>query len=462
MPNTLPHQLKQTASDLWSFLKNPKDQPDTERGASGKLRVLLQVLLIDVILSFGLMGLLQVINLLGWYNADGHAVAEMLRALPVWAFLLLVIMVIPLVEELIFRYGLRFKRGYIFFVFTVILIVLGGFAFYLLPLVGALAVTVVLAVLLVLYLLNADAMGDFLEQVWPKMYGIVFYTVALLFGLVHITNFTSFNYASAAVLLVPVLIAPQIWAGLLIGYMRVKHGFFWGYFLHAGHNAFFFILALAFMSDLEEKLNIRNENYSLKVEEHHKLDAAVTSTISTGGDSITMVKLKLGDVIVQLLQKERGLVHHDNNAKLNKTISLDYKNYSTDTTENNERILAELQKLYKFEIITDNREQEIWDLKIEDSSILGNYAVEEAGPSKAIVSPTEITLENATLEVLLKTVNNTFPVILSNKTANTNRYNFKFAKKDFGQLKEDLKNKYGLALQSRMVLAEHVTIEFRK
>ncbi len=462
MPNTLPHQFKQTASDLWYFFKNPKDQPATEKSASAKLRVLLLLLLIDVILSYGLMGLIQAVNLLELYTVDGHLVAELIRSLPVWGFLLLGIAVIPLVEELIFRYGLRFKRGYIALVFTILLISLGLTAFYLLPLAGALAVLGALTVLLVLYFLNADAIGDFLELAWPKMYKAVFYTTAFLFGLVHITNFTNFNYASAAILLVPVLVAPQIWAGLLLGYMRVKHGFFWGCFLHAGHNAFFFILGLAFMNNLEERLNISNENYSLKVEEYFKPDAAVTSTTSTGGDSTTMVKLKLGYVIGELLQKEGGLVHYDGNKKLHRTINLSYKNHSTDTTQNSERILQELKELYKFNITTDKREQEIWYLAIEDSSLLNMYAAEEGVASKVTVSPTELILENVTLEALLRTMNNTFPVVVKDRTANSNRYNFRFAKEDFAQLKEDLKKDYGLTLEARNELAEHAAIEFEK
>src|SRR5690606_4152701 len=149
-------------------------------------------------------------------------------------------------------------------------------------------------------------------------------------------------------------IAPQIWAGLLLGYMRVKHGFFWGFFLHAGHNAFFFGLALLTMGSLDEKLNITNDNYSMTVEERILHDPNATTRYRVGKDSIVFVNRELKDVIEVLLEKERNYIEYGEKVRLNKTINLSYRNHSGDHAQDKGRVLAELQKLYKLKITTDN------------------------------------------------------------------------------------------------------------
>ncbi|MBW7465926.1 membrane protease YdiL (CAAX protease family) [Pontibacter aydingkolensis] len=462
MLNTLSSSFRQTSSDLWHFIKNPVDAPDTGFSALGKLRVLLLVLLLDVILSIFLIGVLRGIEALGWYNSESHAVAEMMRHMPLWGFMVLGVIAIPLLEELVFRFGLRFRRGYFAVPFAIMLLTATGFAFYLLPLLWALGVLVALGVLMVLYLLNADAIGDYLEQVWPRKYRIVFYTVALLFGLIHITNFNDFNYASAAVLLVPVIVAPQIWAGLILGYMRVKHGFFWGFFLHAAHNAFFLTLALFFMGTLEEKLNISNENYTLKIEEHILKEPTASSLSHVGHDSIVFENIKLNDVIVSLLQKERTSTQFESNKSLGKTINLRYVSHTGNLAQNRDSVLANLQKLYKFDVTTLDLEQDMWDVELENTTVLAQHIAADTGLYRSTVTPVEITMENATVEQLLLTVKDEFYLHLTDKTAKPGKYNFKLAKNGFKQLRADLQQKYGLSLEPRKFMAEQAVVSFRK
>ena len=461
MLNMFSQSLSKTASDLWSFIKRPEDKPDTAPGASGKLRVLLQVLLIDIVICMLLTGVLEGLERLGWYSTDSHAVAEMLYALPVWGMLLLGVVFIPLLEELIFRFGLRFRRGFFGVLFTIVLLVLAGFGFKLLPLLWALGVMLALGVVLVLYFINAYAIGNYLEQVWPRKYRYVFYTVAFLFGLIHITNFTDFNYASAALLLIPIIVAPQIWAGLALGYMRVKYGFFWGFYLHAAHNAFFFTLGLLFLSNVKEKLNISNENYTLKIEEHMRREETATSHSHIGHDTIAFENTKLDKVIADLLQKDRVSVQYEKSAHLGKSINLAYKGKTADMEQSRKHILAELQELYDFDVTTIDVEQEMWDIRLGDSSTLAHHIAEDSGPSKVTVTPIDITLENATVGELLKAVKEEFYLNVTDNTAQAGRYNFKLAKNGFEQLREELQSKYGITMQPRKIMAEQAVVSFR-
>lgn len=459
MLKALPLHLKQTATDLYTFLRNPTDSPDTGTNTAGKLRVLFKVLLIDVVICLGLIGLIGLIEKLGWYSADNHAVAELMRTMPVWVFLFVGVVLVPLLEEAVFRYGLRFRRGYLVFLFTMILLAIAGYAYAALPLAWALVALALLAALQALFLLKSSVIIEgFLRQKWTRIYKVVFYSVALIFGFIHVSNF---EYSTALFILAPILVAPQILGGLLFGYMRVKHGFFWGYFLHAGHNAFFLSLALLCMSELEQKLNISNDNYTLKVEEYMLMPPTTERVAYTSNDSVAYVNSKLSDVISNLLRKELVSVEFGENGHLNRTINLSYKGYNKDGKQSNKLILNELQKLYKFDVTTASFEKEVWDLNIEDSSILARYAVAEDGLLKTVVSPQNITLENVTLQDMLKTIGEAYNVTLISQAQSTSRYNFAFAKKDFEQLKQDLKDKYGLTVQPRKVLAEQALVSFR-
>lgn len=454
--------FKQTVSNLLSFLKRPSDSPETDVSTKDKVRELFNLLLIKVLIALVFTGLIWSIEKLGWYKIDGHAVEAMLRSAPIWVGLLLGVILIPLLEEFVFRFGLRFRRGYFTFLLFVLLLTAGIFAFKMMPLVWAMGAIVALCMLMIAYLIKAYAIGEFLEGVWPRMYGVVFYCVAILFGLVHLLNYTDFNYTSVAILLIPVLIGSQIWGGLSMGYMRVKYGFFWGFFLHAAHNAVFLGSGLLFMSQLEEKLNVSNENYSLKVEEHFYFDKTADSKRMVSVDTAVFVNTKLNDVITHLLQVENVFIVDNTSNKFTPAVNLYYKSETSDLAQTKEAILAELQKLYKFDVTKADVEKEMWDVKVENTAALATSQSTRGGITSEITIDTKgIEMHNVTMADLLTTLQKEYNIILADKTTDAGRYNFTFSKKGFADLKAELKEKYGLALQSKMIMTQQALVEFR-
>ena len=75
-----------------------------------------------------------------------------------------------------------------------------------------------------------------------KTFKIYFYLFAVLFGLIHITNFKITNNV---LLLAPILVAPQTILGGYLGFIRVRFGLAWSILLHACYNAFFVLLSFA-------------------------------------------------------------------------------------------------------------------------------------------------------------------------------------------------------------------------
>lgn len=65
-----------------------------------------------------------------------------------------------------------------------------------------------------------------------------FYISAILFGVIHISNF---EFNPQVLLLAPLLVAPQIVIGVFLGYIRVKLGLLWSILLHAAYNTVLFL-----------------------------------------------------------------------------------------------------------------------------------------------------------------------------------------------------------------------------
>ncbi|MBC5774262.1 CPBP family intramembrane metalloprotease [Pontibacter sp. KCTC 32443] len=463
MLKTFTLNLKQTTTDLIGFLKNPTDSPETEMPIKGKLRELFNLLLINIVLSVALVGIIELIVLLGWVNYDGHAVSEMLRKFPIWGGLLLAVIIVPFFEEVVFRSGLRFRRGYFTLLTALMLFVAGILSFRYLTLFWALGISIAFGGIMIIYLLKAYSIGEFLERKWSQIYGILFYSIAVIFGLVHISNYTNFNYASVALLLIPVLVAPQIWAGLALGYIRVKYGFFWGFFLHAAHNAVFIVPTLLFINQLEEKLNIHNENYSLKVEEHFRYDDTAGSTSIISGDTVAFENTKLNDVITHLLQTEEVSIQNKIGNKSTRAVNLYYKSETSDLAKTKAAILAELQKLYKFDVTKADVQKEMWDVEVENTTALAaNISNRGDKTSEVMVDKKGIKMHNVTMEQLIGTLQKEYNIALADKTTDEGRYNFKFSKMSFEELKSELKEKYGLVLQSKMIMTQQALVEFRK
>ncbi|WP_419909136.1 type II CAAX prenyl endopeptidase Rce1 family protein [Candidatus Poriferisodalis sp.] len=55
------------------------------------------------------------------------------------------------------------------------------------------------------------------------------------FGLVHLSNY-DVNWSASAVVVVPLVVSPQLWLGLMFTIARVRYGWWAGLVLHAIHN----------------------------------------------------------------------------------------------------------------------------------------------------------------------------------------------------------------------------------
>ena len=140
----------------------------------------------------------------------------------------------PITEEILFRLWLSFKRSHLIISLTVICLVLiiklNHASLYNINLSKALFYSLVLAVIggMALFLiLKLCRFGNFKN----KYFHVFYWCSCIGFGLIHILNFAPLK--PAIFWAYPFFILPQLVAGSFLGYLRVKNGFFWALLMHS-------------------------------------------------------------------------------------------------------------------------------------------------------------------------------------------------------------------------------------
>lgn len=181
--------MKQTFKELLSYLKNPVLKEYESSNLKYKFSVFFNLLAICTLTSFIIGPLFVLIEEMGWIDLNKHAMEELVKKLSKLQLTFFAVIIAPVFEELIFRAPLKAFKN-------------------------------------------------------PKSFKIAFYTLTLLFGFVHLSNF---EITVNVLLLSPLLVLPQILLGSYLGFIRMKLGLLWSILLHATYNGIF--LCLSFIPD---------------------------------------------------------------------------------------------------------------------------------------------------------------------------------------------------------------------
>ncbi len=182
--------MRETFNELLGYLKNPILEKDSNQDSSYRFKKFLHLLIISILTGAVLSPLFVLIEHLGWVDMNTHAIEELMKNHSKWFIAFLAVVVAPLLEELFFRAPITLFQN-------------------------------------------------------KKYFKIVFYAFAIIFGLIHLSNF---QITTNILLLAPILVAPQIILGGYLGFIRVRFGLIWSILLHASYNAFFVLITFA--SDL--------------------------------------------------------------------------------------------------------------------------------------------------------------------------------------------------------------------
>jgi membrane protease YdiL (CAAX protease family) len=430
--NTMLDNIKETYTDLISFLKNPIDEAGSELSIAQKFKSVISLLIIEIPLMAVLILLISGLETLGLVDPDNHKILDMIKSYPVVLLLVLTVVIGPLIEELIFRLYLRYKDNY--------------------------ALRFLISIVSLTGVRNEQKAETFFISLWKKRYKFIFYFSAVIFGLIHISNF-EFSYT--ILLLSPILVAPQIILGLIIGYSRVRMGFISGLLLHSLHNAFFIGIPLFFMLNDTEKLNAETSSFAIKIEETN--DISIPSTLKNYPDSLVYKNVSLKTTLTYLLNTNEILLNTNDTVMLDKTLHLNFKNKSKDSSTTKSIALNQLAKSYDFKIKKSTIPTAVWNLEVVNPALLLKYKSNNNTFGNMItINSEEIIIEKAKISALVNALIPKSNKMILDKTGSDDNYNLTLKTKDFESIKKELKEKYGLSLVKQKINLEHFTVEFQK
>lgn len=163
---------------LWNFIKNPIYKEDKNTDIKYRLVILFKLLLIALTISIVLAGIIGIVETVFSLDFGKHAIEGALEKFSPLFLAFVAVILAPFMEEFIFRAPMTFFKDKPYFKY-------------------------------------------------------IFYALTLIFGFYHITNF---EITTTILLLSPLLVAPQISVGALLGFIRVRFGLWWAIGLHAVYN----------------------------------------------------------------------------------------------------------------------------------------------------------------------------------------------------------------------------------
>lgn len=242
--------FKQDLKAFWTFVKSPSlSERFTGRRGDGwwsdfKIHTPIGLLFKWLFFLWGMSIfvlapiVLSVSGLLGATNR--------LHDIDIWRLVLMAAIWAPLVEELLFRFGLRRPKLALLYVpiLAYVLYTKAG-------LFNIVVVVLLLALFVLLDLCRMTTVHYALPFKWRRLYcryfPVIFHGSVLAFASMHLMNYQFPGGMTS--LLLPLLILPQWLTGMVIAWMRVRDGFSCAVLMHALFNGCP-VLLMALLSDL--------------------------------------------------------------------------------------------------------------------------------------------------------------------------------------------------------------------
>lgn len=167
-----------TLFNIINYIKNPVLEKDQNKDFNYRIKEFINILGISLITGFIIALIIGMLTSKGVLTIDNHAMEDIMDQFPLSFVFFITVVIAPILEELLFRAPLTlFKK--------------------------------------------------------KNTFRIAFYSITLLFGLVHISNY---ELTTRILIFTPILVSPQILLGFYLGYLRVRFGLLWAIALHACFN----------------------------------------------------------------------------------------------------------------------------------------------------------------------------------------------------------------------------------
>ncbi|MGE0019920.1 MAG: CPBP family intramembrane glutamic endopeptidase [Draconibacterium sp.] len=456
--------MKKAIQLIFKFLLNPVQESFSEQPVSNKIKWLLFLLVFEMPLMFAAAFLQQLLAENGLLDAENHLVMEFMKDNSKTVIIIFLILVGPFIEELIFRLPLRFKNAYFIPFILIILSYAGSLIFKKLNLSLAVSIPLFVAItaFLIFYIFNRK-MAEKRDTALSVNYPLYFYSVTILFALFHLSNY---KYTPNLLLFAPIVILPQFISGFLFGFIRIKQGFIWGFFLHALHNAVFVLplLLLPFSSHPKLIEKIERDDYTFEVYEGFRFNSPeyARSEPLTAPKKITPDEIvlfgKFKDVVANLTFTNKKYISLKNSILAEKEISVFFRNDSAKIESARIAsflVFENLLKSYKLKSKTEKRDIKVWNISVKDRQLFAtncNDSVEstDLNTIHTFYGPKDtLKLQRINSEYLSKTLQIAFDTEIQNDIDKNTAFSINIPNCEFSDLKRFLELNYGLTVEKK-------------
>jgi membrane protease YdiL (CAAX protease family) len=259
--------MKKLYYDISKWIKKPDDIP-MDINWRKKSTILGQIFILDIIIGVIFIGLTYLIdNYIIKINQDLIDINPSI-------LLLFAVVVLPTLEEILFRFPLKYKRNYL--------------------------------------IRGLDRLfGGRIKDKWNKNFKYFVYIMTITFGLIHLTNFG--NDEILFFCLGPIIVGSQLIGGLILSYTRIKLGFIWSIIQHGLFNLFAIVIGVLFFHN-STVINDSKDEYYLHVSELMYVNKELSS-YSTNIKSGTIYSIRGDDINLQKVINSLNIkgvnLHHD-------------------------------------------------------------------------------------------------------------------------------------------------------
>lgn len=414
-----------TLKELLTFFRSPQENIAQAASQKSKIKTLVSaylIFLLPVLLSTSFFILAQHFGVI---NEDDHKLIDMLGEAPVALTLFLVVVMAPLWEELIFRLPLRWERAYIFQIFLSPLR-LGGKVVY------------------------ENALQSF-HAWWQKKYAFVFYFTVLAFGFIHIANFQSQSPLWKLLIWAPVLVLPQILLGGLLGFIRLRLGFWWSVLLHASHN--FIFVGMALLAQVAETANMevhQTDNYRLAYQWYDAGEAPERTNNQIKPREVIFEKISVDDLFRFLVNNDSSR-YQSTDSTGEKLLKLEFRT-KVSTLDLKRLLVQALEEHTDLKLERSRQSIDAYEVIVENPDKLASY---EQGPeegSQINVSPDSLIYKYTNLKKITANIQKQhWDRVLRYAGDDYNLYEIRLANTAFDELEDKLSERYGLLISEPRV-----------
>jgi hypothetical protein len=230
--------IKYIVKDFWSFLKHPTSESCKRLGFFYYLIVFVLLMIAAGILRIGIPILFAIIDLPGII----YDPIQVIKPIPEKWFFLFAVFIAPAVEELSFRYPLKYKKNSLFigfvsftvYCFFTNLQAIGSLFNEAKILYAELLWWHIVFALLIFAVTRFEKINRFLSKFWDKYLIVIVYLFSAYFAYLHFPfPKTGINW-----IWLPVMVLSQFFSALYFSYIRLRVKFLYCIFLHMILNAF--------------------------------------------------------------------------------------------------------------------------------------------------------------------------------------------------------------------------------